>query len=75
MFSEERIALREKILSYYDEDYVFGFKDYAYNEKGTLDANKSVGLIEGTTGIALALLYDKYNIMYTNWGTFFGIYQ
>lgn len=75
IFSEERIALREKILSYYDEDYVFGFKDYTYNEKGTLDANKSVGLIEGTTGIVLALLYDKYNIMYTNWGTFFGIYQ
>lgn len=63
VFKTASEKLEDKILEYYDEKYIFGFKDNEpkfYDENGVDDIwIKDVGFLTGATGVNLALMLEK----------------
>lgn len=61
IFSKEKQMLIDKIMSYYDPDYVFGFKNIEYDkETQRMQPFEEVGLLNGAVGICLSLLDGEY---------------
>lgn len=61
IFSEEKAFLKEKILSFYAPDALYGFPNIEVDhETGKLRRFSSTGLLEGAAGIALSLLEGEH---------------
>ena len=60
-FLSHKQSLMEKIMSYYDSEYLFGFKNMEIGDDGeTVKPYEYIGLLDGTVGVCLTLLEDKY---------------
>ncbi|MCY8928057.1 lanthionine synthetase C family protein [Bacillus subtilis] len=55
-FNEELQRIKQKIMSYYDKDYIFGFHNYESIEGNEAVPLQYVGLLDGAVGVGLGLL-------------------
>lgn len=61
VFSHEKHMLLDKVMSYYDSNYLYGFKNMEVDdEKGDIKPFEYVGLLDGTVGVCLALLEGQF---------------
>lgn len=55
-FKEELQEIKQKIMSYYDKDYIFGFHNYESMEGDEAVPLQYVGLLDGAVGVGLGVL-------------------
>ena len=57
IFYSEKKELLNRIMSFYDSNYIFGFRNMEVgDENGNIRAFEHLGLLDGTIGVCLALL-------------------
>lgn len=61
IFYSEKKELLNKIMSFYDSNYIFGFRNMEVgDENGNIRAFEHLGLLDGTIGVCLALLEGEH---------------
>ncbi|MEC1792709.1 lanthionine synthetase C family protein [Bacillus vallismortis] len=55
-FKEELQEIKQKIMSFYDKDYIFGFHNYESMEGDEVVPLQYVGLLDGAVGVGLGML-------------------
>lgn len=61
LFSDEKQKLLDKIMSFYDSNYLFGFRNMEVgDDEGNIKPFEYVGLLDGTVGVCLAVLEGEF---------------
>lgn len=61
IYANEKQILLEKIMSYYDPNYIFGFKNIEIgDDEENVRSFEYVGLLDGAVGVCLSLLEREY---------------